>query len=111
MHRQQLAHVIAIERDEIGDLLTLGLGELELLASLDLEADVPGRSEGDRLTRMKNGGCAAHDEGPSWFRMECTTKPVESLRGGSLRQALLPRRGRLFRQRLAPRFRQERSRR
>jgi hypothetical protein len=40
MHREQLADVIPIERDQIGDLLSLGLGELEPLSGVDLEADV-----------------------------------------------------------------------
>src|SRR5262249_62108681 len=53
MHREELANVVAIERDQIGDLFSLGLGELELLPGLDLEADVPARGEGHRLTRTE----------------------------------------------------------
>jgi len=48
MHREQLAHVVAVERDEIGDLLALGLGEPEPLPGVDLEADIAGRGQGDR---------------------------------------------------------------
>ena len=49
---------------KVGDLLSLGLSELELRASPDLEADVSGRGEGDGLTRLENGGCTAHAGGP-----------------------------------------------
>src|SRR5215467_14265257 len=62
MHRQQLANVVAIERDEIGDLFSLGLAQLEPAAGLDLETDVPAWRERDGLARTKHGGCAAHDE-------------------------------------------------
>jgi hypothetical protein len=41
-HREQLARIVAVEGHEIGDLLALGLGHLEALALLDLEADVAG---------------------------------------------------------------------
>jgi hypothetical protein len=60
MHREQLADVVPVERDQVGHLLSLGLGELEPLSGLDLEADVSGRGESHRLTRFENGGCLAH---------------------------------------------------
>jgi hypothetical protein len=60
MHREQFAHVVAIERDQIGDLLSFGLGELEPLSGLDLETDVSARGERHRLSRLENGGCTAH---------------------------------------------------
>jgi hypothetical protein len=60
MHREQFADVVPVERDQIGDLLALGLGELEPLSGLDLEADVSGRRESRRLTRFENGCCTVH---------------------------------------------------
>ena len=60
MHREQFADVVPVERDQIGDLLALGLGELEPLSGLDLEADVSGRRESCRFTRFENGCCTVH---------------------------------------------------
>src|SRR3954469_25420293 len=60
MHREQLADIVPVERDQIGDLLALGLGELEPLSGLDLEADVSGRGKSRRLTRFENGCCTVH---------------------------------------------------
>src|SRR5262249_59427160 len=52
MHAQQLAHVIAIERDEVRDLLSLRLGEAQALTSFDLEADVSTRRNRGRYPRL-----------------------------------------------------------
>src|SRR6185295_18216850 len=86
MHRQQLTHVISIERNEVGDLFPFGLGHLESLASFDLEADVSSRRQGNRVTRVKNGGCAAHDaKDLPESGLECTAsnpKPTKELRCG-----------------------------
>src|SRR3954469_20194230 len=60
MHREQLADIVPVERDQIGDLLALGLGELEPLSGLDLEADVSGRGKSRRLARFENGCCTVH---------------------------------------------------
>ena len=34
MHREQLPRIVPVERDQVGDLLALGLGHLEALARL-----------------------------------------------------------------------------
>jgi hypothetical protein len=52
MHAQELAHVIAIERDEVRDLLSLRLGEAQPLTSFDLEADVSTRRNRGRHPRL-----------------------------------------------------------
>jgi hypothetical protein len=52
MHAEELAHVVAIERDEVGDLLSLRLGEAQPLTSFDLEADVSTRCNHDRGSRL-----------------------------------------------------------
>src|SRR5262245_35998964 len=62
MHRQQLARIVAVERDQIGDLLAFGLGELQALSGLDLETDVAGRRQRDRLSRLEDRGCLAHGD-------------------------------------------------
>src|SRR6185295_19438947 len=87
MHRQQLTHVISIERNEVGDLFSFGLGHLESLASLDLEADVSSRRHGNWLTRMKNGGCAAHDAKDlldrDWNSRQAVRKRIKEVRRGN----------------------------
>src|SRR5262249_28268815 len=60
VHREQFTPVIAIERDQVRDLLALRLGHFEPLPSLDLETDVTGRWKRDRLARFQDGSCAAH---------------------------------------------------
>jgi len=59
-HREQLARIVAVEGNEIGDLLALALGHLESLALLDLEADIAGRSERDRHAGRDNGAGFVH---------------------------------------------------
>jgi hypothetical protein len=60
MHREQLANIVAVEGNEIRDLLAFRLGETHSLASFDLEADVSGRRQGDRYAGGENRGCARH---------------------------------------------------
>ncbi len=60
MHRQELACVVAVERDQVGDLLALGLGELEPLSCLDLEADIARGRQRHRLTQHEDSGGTAH---------------------------------------------------
>src|SRR5262249_622634 len=60
MHAQELAHVIAIERDEVRDLLSLRLGEAQPLTSFDLEADVSTRRNHDRHPRLQLPPRTAH---------------------------------------------------
>src|SRR5262249_37277704 len=60
MHAQELAHVIAIERDEVRDLLSLRLGEAQPLTSFDLEADVSTRRNHDRHPRLQYRARTAH---------------------------------------------------
>jgi hypothetical protein len=62
MHREQFAHVFAIERNEVRDLFSFGLGQPQALTRLDLEADVAGRRERDGQTGLQNGTCATHGE-------------------------------------------------
>src|SRR5262249_44622079 len=60
MHAQQLAHVIAIERDEVRDLLSLRLGEAQPLTSFDLEADVAARRNRGRNPRLQHRARTTH---------------------------------------------------
>jgi hypothetical protein len=60
MHAEQLAHVIAIERDEVRDLLSLRLGEAQPLTSFDLEADVSTGRNRSRHPRFQYRGRTAH---------------------------------------------------
>src|SRR5262245_20705045 len=60
VHRQKLARVVAVERDQVGDLLALRLGHLEALSRLDLEAVDAGRRQGYGLAEFQNCGGFRH---------------------------------------------------
>jgi len=60
MHAQELAYVITVEGDEVGDLLSLRLGEAQALTRFDLEADMPTRRNHDRHPRLQHGARTSH---------------------------------------------------
>ena len=60
MHAEEFAHVIAIEGDEVGDLLSLRLGKAQPLTGFDLEADVSARRNHDRDPRLQHRACTTH---------------------------------------------------
>jgi hypothetical protein len=64
VHAEEFARVIAIERDEVGDLLALRLGKAQPLTSFDLEADVATRRNHDRAPRLQHRTCTTHSKTP-----------------------------------------------
>src|SRR5262249_21679496 len=63
MHAEELAHVIAVERNEVSDLLSLRLGKAQPLAGFDLEADVTARRNRSWHSRLQHRSCTAHSKG------------------------------------------------
>src|SRR5439155_818776 len=62
VHAKELAQVIAIERDEVCDLLSLRLDEAQPLTSFDLEADVSTRRNRDGHPRIQHCARTAHSK-------------------------------------------------
>src|SRR4051812_29730219 len=60
MHRQQFAWVVAVEGDQVCNLLALRLGHFEALTLLDFEADVASRGQRDWLAGREDGRGFAH---------------------------------------------------
>src|SRR5437763_324127 len=60
MHAEQLARIIAVERNQVRDLLSLGLREAQPPAGFDLEADVSAGRDRGRPSRLPHRARAAH---------------------------------------------------